>query len=174
VSVRRLLLLLPAVVALSACGGGEDETELLARSESRDLTGRLERIERAVARGDCTVAREAVARLGQEVANLDERRDAALRERLREGVDNLAQAVDRDCTQTETTETVTTETTPTETVPTETTPPPTQPVPTETTPPPTQTQPPPTQTAPPETLPQQPETPADPGGQQAPGEGLDG
>jgi hypothetical protein len=171
VSVRRLLPLLPAVVALSACGGGDDETALLGRTEARELRDDLAQVEQRVAAGDCQDARFPLQRLRQQVAELPEIRDAALRERLGQGVENLERAVERDCAETETTETATTQTTPTQTVPPETTPPAT--TPTETAPP--QTTPP--QTTPPQTtpqtLPQQPETPVDPGGEEAPGEELE-
>ena len=172
-TVRRLPAVLTALLLGLACAFavacGEKDEGLLSAGRAEGIQNNLDDLDRAVERGDCDVAASQISDLERQVAALPQGTDRALRDRLQEGIDNLASIAPTECgeddqkTQTETQPT--TETTPpptTETTPpptTETTPPPT----TETTPPPTtETTPPPPDTTP--TLP--PETP--PGGEEAP------
>jgi hypothetical protein len=174
VTVRlRLPALFAALVLGLACSYavacGESDEGLLRDTRAEGLKANLDDLDDAVTKGQCERAAAEIQNLREQIAALPRSTDDALRRRLQQGVDNLAQVAPEDCrdtqteTQTQTTETVpTTETTPpptTATTPpptTETTPPPT----TETTPPPTETEPPPPEEVPPETP---------PGGEEAPG-----
>ena len=128
---------------LAACGSSGD---LIPASRAADLDARLDAVKTAVDNGNCTAAQEAVAQARGAVLNLPSSVDAALRDRLQEGVDNLAELVPAQCsggsgteqspqstteekqqsktqkTDTQSTDTAPKDTTPTETSPTQTTP----------------------------------------------------
>jgi hypothetical protein len=164
-SMRRLSrtgLAAAALVALAAgplasCGSSGD---VIPASRAADLDAQLDAVKTAVDNGNCTAAQQAVAQAKGEVLNLPSSVDAALRDRLQEGVDNLAELVPAQCgsggssteqspqsttpkkqqsqtqkTDTQSTDTAPKETTPTETSPAQTTPTQTQPTtPTQSTP----------------------------------------
>ena len=170
-TVRRPALLLTALLlgllaALGTACGGDDST-LLSSTRSDTLQEDLDRLDTAITQGRCQQAREALDQLDADVDGIPGEVDRALRQRLRDGVERLAQQAPEDCaanrpetTETEPEETVPTETVPEETVPTETVPEET--VPTETVP---------EETVPEETVPQE-TIPEDPGGTQAPEGGF--
>ncbi|UGS35228.1 hypothetical protein [Capillimicrobium parvum] len=137
------LVLGTACAILVACGG--DARGLIGSSDADAMQQQLDQIESSVRRGQCGGLPGELADLQQQVNGLPSRVDAALRQRLQEGVANLAQISPDRCaiqaaksatvptttTQTTpTTPTATTPTTPTATVPTT----PTETVPTQTTP----------------------------------------
>jgi hypothetical protein len=132
-----------ACAILVACGG--DGKGLIGSNDADAMQQQLDQIESSVRRGECGGLPNELTDLQQQVNGLPNRVDAALRQRLQEGVQNLAQISPHRCaiqaaktdtvpttpTQTTpTTPTETTPTTPTETVPTT----PTETTPTQTTP----------------------------------------
>ena len=149
-------LVVLAAGPLAACGSSGD---LIPAPRAADLDARLDAVKTAVDNGDCTAAQQAVAQARGDVLNLPSSVDAALRDRLQEGVDNLAELVPAQCgsggsgteqsqqsttpekqqsktqkTDTQSTDTAPKDTTPTETSPTQTTPTQTQTQPTTPTP----------------------------------------
>ena len=167
-----LALALGAVCAvLVACGG--DGKGLIGSNDADAMQQQLDQIESSVRRGECSGLSGELQDLQQQVNGLPNRVDASLRQRLQEGVANLAQISPGRCaiqaaktdttpvTTVQTTPTVTTPTTPTQTTPT---------VPTQTTPPTTQTTPPTTQTTPPPTTVVPPTTDGGSGGATVPGD----
>jgi hypothetical protein len=165
------LLLGVACAILVACGSGNDD-DLIPAAQAETMIDQLDTIRGAVHRGRCSGVDNQVATLQTQNNDLSRQVDAGLRNRLQEGVNNLAAIAPDECfsrrdrqqtqtettpTQTTTTETTTTETTPTQTTTTETTP--TTPETTPTVPPET------TPTVPPETTPTTP-----PGGATVPGD----
>jgi hypothetical protein len=166
------LLLGAACAVLVACGTSGNDDDLIPAKQAETMIDQLDTIKSAVSRGRCSGVDNQVAALQTQINDLSRRVDAGLRNRLQEGVNNLAAIAPDECfarregqqTQTETTQTETTqtETTQTETTPTETTT-------TETTPTTPQT----TPTVPPETTPTvPPETTSTtpPGGATVPGD----
>jgi hypothetical protein len=166
------LLLGAACAVLVACGTSGNDDDLIPAKQAETMIDQLDTIKSAVSRGRCLGVDNQVAALQTQINDLSRRVDAGLRNRLQEGVNNLAAIAPDECferrdrqqTQTETTQTETTqtETTQTETTPTETTT-------TETTPTTPQT----TPTVPPETTPTvPPETTSTtpPGGATVPGD----
>ncbi len=138
--------MLLSLLVLAGCGSGGDETALLGPGEASRLDERVERVGARVAEGDCEGAREALSQYAGQVDALPDRRDAELRQALRDGATELERTITADCepqeepettestleTETETEPTTTTETEPTTTTepePTTTT----QPEPTTTT-----------------------------------------
>ena len=134
-----LAALLGLLAAFAAACGEEERTGLLAQSRAVDLKDGLADVEEAVAEGSCTRVGEELAGLRTQVAELPQRTDSALRERLEEGIAHLEQTAPAECreqqpqTTPQTTpqtlpetapETAPTEPEPTETLPPETTPPP--------------------------------------------------
>jgi hypothetical protein len=132
------LVLGAACALLVACGSGGGD-DLIPANRADAMQQRLDRIAAAVSDGSCTSVDNDLSRLQQQINALSSSVAPALRQRLQEGVNNLAQIAPEAClaqsqsTQTTPTETVPPETTPTQTTPTETTP--TETTPTETTPP---------------------------------------
>jgi hypothetical protein len=136
---------------LIACGSSGDP---IPASRAAALDAQLDAVKTAVGNGNCSAAEQAVSQAKGDVLNLPSSVDSALRDRLQEGVDNLAELVPAECgsggtsngqstqgtttdkqqTQTQKTDTQSTDTTPKETSPTGT-------QPTQTTPTQTQTQP---------------------------------
>jgi outer membrane biosynthesis protein TonB len=120
-SVRRLIVLSVAVVALAVtgCGGGSSKGLLTSR-EAASLNGPLADARRAVEASDCNRARSA-AQTGQERAlDLPSHVDAKLQRNLVDGFSHLQDRINAECaaepTPTPTpTETATPEPTPTET-----------------------------------------------------------
>jgi hypothetical protein len=162
VTVRSALSMLLALALgagcalLVACGGSGDDQALIPAGGADAMLRELDRVERSVRSGDCESVGGDVSRLQDQVNGLSNRVDAQLRQRLQDGVGNLAAIAPDECVaaQTDTTQTTdTTETVPTQT--TETTEPPVETTPPETTtttePPPVETQPPPVETEPPPT-----------------------
>ena len=159
------VLLLGLLTAVgTACG--QDESTLLSSSRADTLRSDLDAIDSATAEGRCQRAREALDDLDRDVDGIPGETDRALRQRLRDGVERLAQQVPEACeaNRPETTETVPEETVPEETIPEETEPEETEP---ET--PPEETVP--EETVPEETVPDE-SIPQDPGGTQAPEGGF--
>jgi hypothetical protein len=149
------LLLGLACAALVACGGSGSSAGLIPATKADRMLSELDRIQSAVDGGSCSGLPNDVSALQQQINSLPSSVDAALRSRLQEGVNNLAQISPAQCaknaaqkTQTATTPTTTTPTTTTPTDTTPTTPPPTTDT-TPTTPPPTTTTTPPPTTTPP-------------------------
>ena len=151
-TVRRLSAVLLALClgALSAfaVACGEEREGLITASRGSDIQDALDRIESDVSQGDCgQVLDDHLASLRREIEDLPGSVDRGLRQRLREGLEELETQAPTDCEGSDTTETEP-ETTP-ETVP-ETIPETVPEVPQETVPP---------ETTPPETTPPPPETP---------------
>jgi outer membrane biosynthesis protein TonB len=126
-----------ACAILVACGGG-DAKSLIPGARADALVRELDQLDRAVRNGDCEAVDGSVAQLQEEVNGLGGGVDRQLRDRLQEGVANLAQIAPEEClaeeqdpATTETTETAPVETTETEPAPVETTE--TEPAPVETT-----------------------------------------
>ena len=135
-----VLALVLGLLAAFAAACGEEDRGLLSSGRADSLKSSLDDVEEFVANGRCSQAAAALADVRRKIEALPASVDRQLRQRLREGAENLATVSPGDCrdnAQTET-DTTTTETTPTETVPpttTETTPTETTPTtPTETTP----------------------------------------
>ena len=172
-TVRRpsALLLALCLGALSsfAIACGEDTEGLITSSRAADLQEALDRIDEDVASGKCEALSGHLDGLRREIGDLPGSVDRGLRQRLREGLEDLERDSPEECRMgTKTTETepeTVPETIPEETVPEEIVPPE---VPEETTPPPTTPQETtPAPETPPETVP--PETPpGDSGGEEAP------
>lgn len=166
-----LLLGALAALALAACGGDEDRSGLLPAGDAQALSDRLDAVRADVEDGECDALAQDLVRLRNALVALPSSVDPRLRERLEEGVANLAEIAPGQCaevargetttTETQTTETQTTTTAiPTVTTPVETAPPTTTATPTTTTPP---------TTTPPGTggvEPGTPTTPVEPGGVQ--------
>jgi outer membrane biosynthesis protein TonB len=165
-----LTALLLGLMCAFAVACGESDEGLLSAGRAEGIQNNLDDLDRAVDRGDCDTAASQIEDLERQIAELPANTDRELRDRLQEGIDNLASIAPEECRgdQETQTETQTTETTPPPT--TETTPPPTTettPAPTtETTPPPETTPTTPPETVPPETTPVPPASP--PGGEEAP------
>jgi hypothetical protein len=170
------LLLGAACAVLVACGGSGSGDDLIPDQQAETMIDQLDTIQSSVSRGRCSGVDNQVAALQTQINDLSRKVDAGLRNRLQEGVNNLADIAPDECferrdrqqtqTETTTTETTTTQTTTTETTPTETTTTETVPTTPETTP-----------TVPPETTPTVPPetTPtAPPGGATVPGDTGDG
>lgn len=140
---------------LMACGGGGG-ANLIPSGNAGPLKDDFQAVATAVGNGDCPGASAAVRKARSDLLSLPSTVDGALKERLRQGVDNLAARAPIQCTQTTTastastattvtstptttstpTATTDTQTTPTSTTTTPTTPTPTTPTPTtQTTPP---------------------------------------
>ena len=160
------LLLGLVVPVVAACG--QDDSALLSSSRADTLRSDLEAVETAIAEGRCQQAREALDELDRDVDGIPGEVDRALRQRLRDGVERLAQQVPEACERNRPEpepETVPEETIPEEPVPEETLPEET--VPEETVP---------EETVPEETVPEEPvpepEVPQDPGGTEAPEGGF--
>lgn len=146
-TVRRLLPLLSALLlgvacaVLVACGASSSGDGLIPDQQAATMIDQLDTIQSAVDRGRCAGVDNEVAALQSQINDLSRKVDASLRNRLQEGVNNLADIAPSECftqqqTQTTTTETTTTTTTTTQTTPTQTTPPPTTTQTVPTTPPP--------------------------------------
>ena len=126
---------------LAACGSGSgDRSALIPQSSADRMKSALSDVQSAVADGDCDTAGQALARARGVLVNLPNSVDQSLRDRLRQGFDNLRSIVPDECqksTSTETTPpettTTTTDTTPTSTTTTNTTPTDTTPTSTTTT-----------------------------------------
>jgi len=122
---------------LAACGGSGDRSALIPQSSASRMDNALDDVRSAVDDGDCTGAQQALARARGVLVNLPNTVDSQLRDRLRQGLDNLRTIVPQQCQQSTSTETTPPETTTTNTTPTNTTPPdttPTDTTPTDTTP----------------------------------------
>jgi cell division septation protein DedD len=141
------LLLGGAAAFLVACG---DSNGLLSSGQSGQLSGDLDAISQAVAKGNCHSAEQHAANLRDDVNALPSKVDSKLLKALQDGAVTVSSRASKDCTNptttqqtletqtaTTTTPTTTTPTTTTPTVPTTTTPT----TPTETTPPATGTSP---------------------------------
>jgi hypothetical protein len=134
------LLLGAACAVLVACGSSGSDAHLIPDDQAASMIDQLDTIQSAVSKGRCDGVDNDVAALQTQINGLSHQVDARLRNRLQEGVNNLADIAPDECfaqrdrqtttqtqtteTQTTTTETQTTDTTPTQTVPTtpETTP----------------------------------------------------
>jgi cell division septation protein DedD len=143
------LLLGGAAAFLVACG---DSNGLLSSGQSGKLSGDLDAISQAVAKGNCHSAEQHAANLRDDVNALPSKVDSKLLKALQDGAVTVSSRAAKDCTNpattqqtletqtqtaTTTTPTTTTPTTTVPTVPTNTTPT----TPTETTPPATGTSP---------------------------------
>jgi hypothetical protein len=146
------LLLGLAVPFLAACGGGD--AGLIPAQEASALDVALEQVGDATGSGDCAAANSALRSAQNAFANLPDSTDPRLRERIGDGIAQLARTVPRECRenrpQTTTTTTDTQPTEPTTTEPTTTTTTTTEPTTTTTTTQPTTTTTAPTTTSPPE------------------------
>ena len=157
--MRTLLLILLAAAlgvssaVLAACGNRND---LLPQSNADALKHSVDQVGAAVGRKDCARATTALQEAQTRADNLPATVDPKLRRAIDDGLSQLVQNVEAECTKT-----TSTQRTQTETVPTETT---TTPTETATTPPPTTT------TPPPETTPAQTETTPDETGGTPPGQ----
>jgi hypothetical protein len=145
------LLLGLAVPFLAACGEGD--AGLIPAQEASALDVALEQVGDATGSGDCAAAASALRSAQNAFANLPDSTDPRLRERIGDGIAQLAQTVPRQCRENRPQTTTTTDTQPTEpttTEPTTTTTTTTEPTTTTTTTPTTTTTTTPTTTSPPE------------------------
>jgi hypothetical protein len=128
-----LTALLLGLMCAFAVACGESDEGLLSAGRAEGIQNNLDDLDRAVDRGDCDTAASQIEDLERQIAELPANTDRELRDRLQEGIDNLASIAPEECrgdqetqTETQTTETTpppeTTPTTPPETVPPETTP----------------------------------------------------
>lgn len=106
-----LAVLTCAAVALAGCGS----SGLLEGDTASDLQASLGRVRTAIDDGRCAQARSAARAGSQRVDELPDSVDGELRDRLRQGFDELAQRVESDCEE----QTVTTPPTTTTTEPEE-------------------------------------------------------
>jgi hypothetical protein len=109
---------------LAACGSGSgDRSALIPQSSASRMKTALSDVQSAVDDGNCQRAQLALARARGVLVNLPASVDQQLRDRLKDGLDNLRNIVPDQCRQSTTTETTTTppETTTTNTTPTTTT-----------------------------------------------------
>ena len=160
-TVRRPAALLLVLLSAFAVACGQDGSTLLSSSRAESLQRDLDAVDAAVSAGRCQRAREALDDLDATVDGIPGEVDRSLRQRLRDGVERLAQQVPEDCKDNQPEEPTETETVPEETIPEETIPQETIPeetVPEETVP---------EETVPEETVPEEP-IPEDPGGTEAP------
>lgn len=97
--LHRLLPLLAAgtlAVGLAACGSADREG-LIPSGDAQSLLDRLDAVSARVADGECGALRDDVSRLRSTAAALPASVDQRLRDRLREGLDNLAGIAPRAC-----------------------------------------------------------------------------
>jgi hypothetical protein len=129
-----VLVLGAATAVLVACGGDGR----LPSSDASSLTSALDEVSADFRAGRCGDAERALARARSVLGTLPSTVDPALRSRLGQGIDNLAQRVPASCraatTQSQPTETTTTDTTTTDTTTTGTDTTGTDTTPTDTTP----------------------------------------
>jgi hypothetical protein len=144
VSMRPVVLLVALVLGaatavLVACGSDGR----LPSSDASSLTNALDEVSADFRAGRCGDAERALAQARSVLGTLPSTVDPALRSRLSQGIDNLAQQVPASCraatTQSQPTETTTTDTTTTDTTTTGTDTTPTDTTPTDTTTTPTDT-----------------------------------
>ena len=83
-----------AAAGVSACGNDSGQ---LPASRASALEDELDQVAAGVRDRNCTVAEQAVSRVQGELLNLPRSTDAALRQRLQEGVDNLRARVPAAC-----------------------------------------------------------------------------
>ena len=143
-----LALCVGALLALSGCGGDDDEGRPIPANDANRMISLIERADQQSADGTCNGAKAKVREAQDVLEGVPRRVDPDVRQGIADGLDRMHELIESECqrpertdTETTPTETTVTETVPTETTPTETTPTPTPTTPTETTPAPTETTP---------------------------------
>jgi hypothetical protein len=107
-----------AVSLIAACGGG---SRVLSADQANALRARLDQLQSAVNRGDCTGVQNGLSQLSVEISNVP---NSTARTNLTDGFETLQRQASTECQvstpQTTTTKTTTTKTTTTQTTPTTT------------------------------------------------------
>ena len=83
--MRRLLLLLPLLLALAGCGAKENRA-LLTQADADALLARVDEAQEAVSDDDCDEARRALRDASDQVEALDEEVSTRLRDNLQEWI----------------------------------------------------------------------------------------
>ena len=110
------LVLGVSTAVLAACGSSSSDRKQFISQRSADrLSNALSDVRSAVDDGDCEGAGKAIAKARGALANMSPAVSAALKARLREGIDNLERIAPDECRQNQTTEQETTQTTTPET-----------------------------------------------------------